>query len=516
MKLAKILAILAITACFSGCAVGPDYHTPANTMPGNFTPGLASTNPPATILSETKPIDLAHWWQSLNDPELNSLVEHAIQANPDLEIALDRLQEARADEAVTLGGALPKAEMSGGAGVGTGTNSTKNRVSGPLNAATNSTGLKEITEVAGFDAGWELDFFGKNRREIEAVYDDARAAAADRNAVLISLVSDVVRAYMDARTLQLRLAITNENIQTEQQTFDFVQGRFNRGITNGLDVSIVQRQLETVKAQVAPLQAAMVAAQRRVAVLLGKYPEDLTAELQKDPVTLPQLPGSLQPGLPVDLLERRPDIRVAEWQLAASTARIGVATADLFPRVGVTAGIGFQGQGLNREPDKTQSIWSAGPTAYWPLLDFGTLDAAIEAQDFHTQALLANYKKTILSAVEEVDNAITNYTADQDRLNHLSQALKASEEAVNLATQRYDQGLTDTDFLYVVDAQRQLYDIQDQYTTAQESVVLQFVALYKGLGGGWESYQSVPQIRTPQPAILASIEHVVSADKPQK
>ena len=514
MKLTNALTVLAIGACFSGCAVGPDYHTPATAMPGNFSVSLATTNTNTTTTQDIKPIDAAHWWQSLNDPELNSLVERAIQANPDLEIALDRLQEARADEAVAFGGALPKGGGGGGAAVGTGTNSTKGRVAGPLNAATNTTGLKEITEVAGFDAAWELDFFGKDRREIEAAYDDVQAAGEMRNAVLISLISDVVRAYMDTRTLQFQLAITNDNIRTEQQTFGFVQARYTRGLTNELDVTLSQRQLETVQAQVAPLQAGIAAAQRRLAVLLGKFPDELADELQKSPATLPDIPGSIEPGLPVDLLQRRPDIRLAERQLAASTARIGVATADLFPRVGISAGIGLQGQGLNKDPDKTNSIWSAGPTAYWPLLDFGTLDAAIEAQDFHTKAQLVNYKKTILGAVEEVDNALANYAAGQDRLGHLNQALAASQQAVSIASLRYGRGLTD--FLNVLDAQRQAYELQDQFAAAQESVILQFVALYKGLGGGWEGYQSVPQIRTPMPAILAAFQHAFSVDAPQK
>ncbi len=511
---AKTLAILAFGAGLGGCAVGPDYQVPAETLPSSFTAGVAVAPAGAATIPTANPVDAARWWKSLNDPELDSLVEQAIRANPDLEIALDRLQEARAEESVALGGLLPVAGGGGGAAVGTGTNSTKGRVAGPLNAATNSTGYQEITEVAGFDANWELDFFGKNRRFVEAAYADAQAAAEARNAVLVSLVADVVRAYLDARTSQLRLAITSQNIQAEQQTFDFVQARFGRGLTNQLDVTLARRQLETVQSQVAPLQAALASAENRLAVLLGKFPGDLTDELKNNAPVLPQILGSISPGLPVDLLQRRPDIRLAERQLAASNARIGVATAALFPRVGISAGIGLQGQGINKEPEKTNSIWSAGPTAYWPLLDFGALDAAIEAQDFHTRALLVNYRKTILGAVEEVDNAIASYSAGQDSLAHLSQAFTASQQAVDLATGRYNRGLTD--FLNVLDAQRQLIVLQGQYADAQESVVLQFVALYKGLGGGWEGYQSVPAIRTPRPAIVAVFQHLLAPDAPQK
>ncbi len=231
--------------------------------------------------------------------------------------------------------------------------------------------------------------------------------------------------------------------------------------------------------------AARDLAQRRVAVLLGQFPEDLKPELAAA-VPLPQLPDAIQPALPVELLRRRPDIRQSERQLAAETARIGVQTANLFPRVAVTAGAGFQGQGLGRTPNRTSFIWSAGPAAYWPLLDFGTIDALITVQDLRAREALLSYKKTIISAVEEVNDAISNYSAQQQRLRDLSDALIASQEAVTLASQRYERGLTD--FLNVLDAQRQFYLLQDQFAQAQEAVALQFIALHQGLGGGWETF----------------------------
>lgn len=491
-----------------GCAVGPNYKTPRTVLPSAYDTGPASSasTRPSTRPAQ-RPIDLARWWQSLDDPELNSLVERAIESNLDLKIALNRLQEARAEEYVVSGGTMPLVDLAGAAARSTGNDSTRGRIPGPIHSGANTAGLQEITHVVGFDAGWELDLFGRFRREVEAIRADTQAAAEARNVVLITLVSDVARAYADTRALQLRLAVARENIRAQEQTDDYVRARRRQGLANDLEVALADRQLATVRSNVAPLEAAIAQSQRRLAVLLGKLPQDLYAELQK-PGNLPEPPEKIQPGLPIDLLRRRPDVRESERELAASTARIGVATANLFPRVAVTGAYGFQGQGLGRTPVENKMIWSLGPQAYWPLLDFGTLDAVIEVQDFRTKELLYNYRRTVLQAVEEVDNAIGTYTAERDRLDQLGVALEASRRAVDLATERYQRGLTD--FLNVLDAQRQLYELQDQEAVAQEAVLVQFIALYKALGGGWEEYQKVPDIRRPQPAILATGREVVA------
>jgi len=218
--------------------------------------------------------------------------------------------------------------------------------------------------------------------------------------------------------------------------------------------------------------------------------------------------------LPLDLLRRRPDIREAERQLAGATARIGVATANLFPQLVITGGAGYQFQGLGVTPVQNKFIWSAGVGAIWPLLDFGTLDALVDIADLRTHEQLVYYRQTVQNAVREVDTAISGYAAQQDRVRNLGDALEASQRAVSLATQRYDRGLTD--FLNVVDAERQQYDLELQYTGAQMTVAEQYVALYKGLGGGWEEYQSIPPIRQPQPAIVAAFRRLLSPEDPLK
>jgi NodT family efflux transporter outer membrane factor (OMF) lipoprotein len=524
----RLSAFAALLACLvvTGCTVGPNYSRPKLVMPDEFAAIYPQTRPSTRPTPGSgRAINPARWWEYLDDDELDSLIERAVAANPDLEIAFTRLQEARAQEAVINGGTLPAVDLSAGAGRGSGTDSARGRIGQPVYAGSTTTGLKEITQMIGFDAGWQIDFFGKLRREVEAAHADTQAAAEARNTVLIVLVSDVSRAYFDVRALQLRLAISRNDVAVEEQNVDLLQTRLRRGIENGLDLALAQRELATVRADVEPLRAARDLAMRRVAVLLGQFPDDLKRELAvpssasttspqaasvEASSALPQLPDSIQPNLPVELLRRRPDIRQAERQLAAETARIGVQTANLFPNVVVTAGAGLQGQGLGQTPNLTSFIWSAGPAAYWPLLDFGTLDSLVTVQDLRAREALLNYKKTIITAVEQVNDAISNYSAQQQRLRDLSDALIASQQAVSLASQRYDRGLTD--YLNVLDAQRQFYALQDEFAQAQEAVALQFIALHQGLGGGWETFVPSGPPPSPRPAIIAAAARLLQSD----
>ncbi len=510
MSARTFLLGIGLIGALAGCTVGPDYRLPELRLPALFTaasaPPAASTPAKKQAEKEVPPPDLGRWWRSLNDPELDTLIERAIKSSPDIEIALTRLQEARTFEAVVLGEALPAVDLAGGAGKGTGTDLTKDKVPPTLRAGDHTTGLKHINAIVGFDAAWQLDLFGQYRRQIEAAGYAAEAAAAARNAVLIAVVADVARAYIDLRGLQMQLAVLQQNIDTARRTLGVVRTRFERGLTNELDLALARRQLATLEAQVAPLPAQISAARNAIAVLVGQYPEDLAPELAK-PAMIPALPREVASGLPVDLLRRRPDIREAERQLAANTAQIGVATARLFPRLAVTAGVGSQSQGLGVTPAVTNFIWSAGPAAYWPLLDFGTLDALVDIADLETHEQLVRYKRAIITAVQEVEDAIASFRAQQARLAGLGDALAASQRSVTLATERYDRGLTD--FLNVLDAERQEYELEQQYAAAQQGAAEQFIALYRALGGGWEDYQDIPPIRQPQPAVIAAFQRLL-------
>jgi NodT family efflux transporter outer membrane factor (OMF) lipoprotein len=506
------LAAAAACWCLTGCSVGPDFHPIATRVPDGY---IAASSPEMPRPPENKNnqpvIDAAKWWQALNDPELNALIDRAIKGNYDIEIALERMQEARMQEVVVLGGALPQAGISYGAAGGTGSNLATGRVSGPLIAGENTGQLNPITQVVGFDAVWELDVFGKYRREIEAARYNTEAAIAARNAVLISVIADVARAYVDMRAFQMRLAVLQDNTAILQDNLTLTRERFDHGITNELDLTLAQRELASLQSEQAPLVSQIHAAQYVIAVLLGKFPEDLAEELEK-PGVVPQLPEKVEAGLPLDLLRRRPDIREAERVVASATAGIGVATGDLFPHVSVTGAYGQQYKSLGATP--SNYIWSAGPSASWSLLDFGALDALVEIANLRTKEALVYYKQTVLAAVREVDTSLEAYSAEQNRLRNLGQALAASQRAVSLATERYDRGLTD--YLNVIDAERQEYALEDQYVVSQQTAGEQFIFLYKALGGGWEQYQSLPPIYRPKPAVQAAFARLSSAEDPLK
>jgi len=534
----RFLSTAVAVLCLWGCAVGPDYHPPTMQAPQQFlkpelaapapdnAPGTQGMAPIAPGTQAYKPMvpgapaeksavaaQITSWWHALGDAELDSLVERALQANPSLEIALTRLQEARTFEVAVTGFALPRAEAAAGGARGTGSDLTRGRIPGALSSADHSiSSTARINRISGFDAAWDIDLFGRLRRQIEAAQYDAQAAAAARDAVQIAVIADVARAYVDLRGLQLQLAVLQQNSRVAQNLLEFVQARFDRGITNELDVTLARRQLATLQAQIEPLHAQVEAAQYTIAVLVGRFPEEMKKELET-PGLIPPVPEQIMPGLPLDLIRRRPDIREAEWNVAGATARIGIATANLFPQLSLAAGLGNQGQGFGYKPGSSQRIWSAGYAAIFPLLDFGVLDAFADIADLQTHEQLVRYKLTVEQAVQELDSAMAAFLAQQDRLRYLGEALVASQRAVALASERYDRGLTD--FLNVVDAQRQEYDLEGQYAFTQMTLDEQFVSVYRALGGGWEQYAGPPPIRTPQPAIMAMFRRLLHPDQTQ-
>jgi NodT family efflux transporter outer membrane factor (OMF) lipoprotein len=509
--MATLCRALLVTSAFiwlSGCAVGPDYELPVSAVPKLF--GSPALMPATAKMSPPDDAQLLRWWQTLHDGHLNALVERAVASNPDIEIALTRVQEARSEQIVVIGAMLPTVGGSGTEAIGSGTDLTKGRVAQSIRAGDNTTGLKSISRMVGFDAGWELDLFGKYQRELEAVRDDTEARMEMRNAVLITVIADVARNYLDIRGLQLRLEITKNDIATAQKTVDLLMTRFDRGLSNELDLTLAKRQLATQQALLPQLMAQISAAQSRLAVLLGTYAADIAADVQPiAPAKLPAVPVKLRAGVPVELLRRRPDIRQTERALAAQTARIGEATADLFPTVALTAGFGAQGGTRSGTGTPIHGpIWSFGPGAYWPLLDFGRLDALVDIEEMKAHEALVQHKKTIIAAVEEVDQAIKQYRMDLQQQHDLSVALEAGHRAVALATERYERGVTD--FLYVLDAQRQDYALAEQTAVVAEAVVLDYVAFYKALGGGWELYTDLPPIPVAQPAVIATVRRVTN------
>jgi NodT family efflux transporter outer membrane factor (OMF) lipoprotein len=496
------LSPLAVAVALAGCAVGPDYQAPSAFLPDRY---LSQARENAAQLTTPESADLTQWWRTLHDGELNSLVARARESNPDLEIALDRLQESRMLIAVAISDALPYGEGSAGGGVGTGTDETKGRVSGPLRAGNNAQNLRKISETGGFDVAWELDLFGRYRRLIEARTADAEALRDAREWLIVTIVADVVRAYLDMRAQQNLLTVLNQNITAARGSLDLAQGRFDRGLTNEMDVALAKRQLATLQADLRPLAAQIDASRHAISALLGLFPEDLAKELAKSG-PMPKLPVRIPVGQPFDLLRRRPDIHEAERRLAAANARIGVVTADLFPTVTLSAAGGAQGGPHSSSAIPLTLIGSIGPSLYWPLLDFGALDAQIEIANLQTHEALVAYKQVILAAVRQVDDAVGSYRAELERLKSLDRALDAARQATQIATERYDRGLTD--FLNVLDAERQEFDLEARRVAARQAAASALVAVYKALGGGWSLNEPLPPIRTPLPAAIAAVKRL--------
>ena len=504
-----LLRAAALVAGLSGCAVGPDYQPPEVSVPVSFSASRGPLKQASADAIAPSSAQLIQWWHTLHDRQLNALVERAVAANLDIKVALTRVQSARMQEIVVLGAALPEVDVSATQAAGTGTDLTKGRVGNALRAGSNATGLDNLSRIAGFEAGWQLDIFGKYIRLVEAAKDDTDALAEMRNAVLITVIADVVRNYVEVRGLQSRLQAARSDVATGEKTVDLVQSRYDRGLTSEVDVTLAKSQLARLRARVPQLAAAIDAARRRMGVLLDTYAA--VPGLQR-PGRLPRLPDRLRPGLPIELLQRRPDIRRAERELAAATARIGAATADLLPSVAVTAGVGSQGGPLSPSGPAPISgpIWSIGPAGTWPFLDLGRLDALVYVQEFHAHELLLKYKQTILNAVAEVDIALKGYRAALQSAKNLENALAESRRSVELATERYDRGLTD--FLNVLEAQREQYALEEESIVAEQAAAIELVIFYKALGGGWERYDELPPIPRPEPAVAATFRRLLNQD----
>jgi len=497
MRESRLVGALALTAAVTGCSVGPDYHPPFLSMPAGF----LGPSDQKTERSATAPADLTQWWRSLHDTELNGLEDRALQANFDLEVALDRIQQARAAIVVIANAALPVGGVTAGASYGTGSNETTSNVAPPLRGAEDRPGFKSLQDAAGFEANWDLDLFGRVRREVEAQIYDVEALKAARDWVAVVVTSDVARDYLDMRGLQAQLAVLEKNIEVAKSGETLQQTRFDRGLTNELDVALAKRELATLQAQTSPFVAQIDARRHAIAVLLGQYPEDLVKELAR-PGPFPALPRRVPTGAPVDLLRRRPDVAEAERRVAQATARVGVAVAALFPDVFLNGGAGAEG-GTPASATAKPMTWigSIASGVYWPLLDFGALDAQIEIADYATRGQLAEYKQSIVTAVQQVDDATASFRAQEETLRSLDRAVSAALLSTRLAGDRYDRGLTD--YLNVLDAERQQFALQQEYVLAEQIEGESLVGLYKALGGGWEPGAVLPPIRTPQPAAIA-------------
>lgn len=464
MNLRRTLCPILLT--LAGCAVGPDYRAPETAVEPGFATADAGLSQAAVELE---------WWKRFGDRTLTELVRDALANNRDLKAAEVNLLGARA---LYLQAGLDLAPV-------VTSHANYNDQKRSLAALNNRNFVPRQLKLfsTGFDATWELDLFGRLRRNLEAREGEVEAEVANIRDLRVSLIGEVARNYVELRGLQHQLAVTRQNGDNQAATLDLTRVRLEAGRGTELDTSRAQAQLETTRATLPPLEASIRQAIHRLGVLTGRQPAALIRRLAQ-PAPLPRSAGPIRIGSPAELLRRRPDIRRAERSLAAATARIGVATADLFPRVTFVGSIAFEAKNLSGLGAAGSDAYSMGPRISWEAFDLGHVYARIEAADAQARSLLAQYEQAVLNALEETENALVNYVQQRNRYALLVSAAAASARARDLADLRYREGASD--FLPVLDAERTLLLDQEQLAQSETSMATAVVALYKSLGGGWQ------------------------------
>ena len=465
-------AIILILSISTGCRVGPDYKKPQMKMPAEFV--STSPNVEAGVSG-----DLSTWWTNLDDPVLNSLVDKVMQGNLDLKVAGERIAQARAIRGIVSASDKPEIDVDASA---MRESYSLNSLFGPF-----LPNRRYNDYIVGFGARWELDLFGKTARSIEAAEASIEAAKENRRAVTVAMSAGVAKQYILVRQLQKQIEVANNNIQIQQNTLDVVEQRLKAGLVNELVLQQAKAQLEVTRSMLPKLDTGLKQAIHRIGILTGQEPRALEKQLTPVgpiPATKPMVPI----GLPSELLTRRPDIRAAERNLAAATANIGVATADLFPRFSLTGSLGQESTNSGSLFIGGESrFWSLASGLSWPVFDAGRIRANIRLQDARQQEAMNIYTKDVLNALEDVENALVAYGNEQQRLKLLEAGKEANRKSVELATQRYQKGLVD--FLNVLDAQRQLYQSEDALAVSRGRLALSLIALYESLGGGWDMQQ---------------------------
>jgi multidrug efflux system outer membrane protein len=475
-------AVFGIPMLLCGCTVGPNYHAPQSSIEGDFGRRSRSTASLPSVVTMS-PMTVARWWQTLHDPLLDKLIERTVASNLDVKIAQARVRQARAELAYAAGGQYPDVNADAGY-----SHNRLSKTAAPFNAF-NVPGFpwESNQHQVGFDASWELDVFGGVRRGVEAAGADLAAISADQQNVLLSALAEVARNYVDLRGYQRRYQIAEANLRSQRETLEVTQDRRKRGVITELDVAQAASQVAKTEARLPLLRRAQSEAIHRIAILTGQQPEALTDELTP-PQPVPVPPPEIAIGVPAELLRRRPDIRRAERDLAAATARIGQATADLYPKLSLTGSFAMLSADTKSLFDWRSRNFGVGPTITWPIFDAGRLRSVIDIRTADQERAMAQYDRTVLGALEEVHNALVAFATEQERHRALDDAVTADQTGADIALGQYRQGVID--FLNVLESQRSLFESQDQLADSDRMVTTSLIALYKALGGGWEAVSS--------------------------
>jgi NodT family efflux transporter outer membrane factor (OMF) lipoprotein len=480
IKLTKptLFGLIALAIVFSGCTlVGPDYVKPTAPEAKEW---LESADPKI----ESKEADFSDWWTVFKDPVVNDLIEAAYQQNLTLQIAGLRIYEARAQLGIAFGFQYPQTQQALGS-------ASINQIS---KNAPNSAGADRYYSSfdIGLDAAWELDVWGKFRRAVQTGVASLEASIADYDDILVSLTAEVARTYIILRTAEERLAVARQNVEIQKRSLQIADIRFKAGAVTELDVTQANALLRSTESTIPGFESDIRQAKNALAILLGKLPGEIDAMLGA-PGLIPEVPAEVAVGIPAELLRRRPDIRFAERQLAAQSAQIGFAKADLFPHFSLFGTLGFQAsdhtglQSNNSDFDdlfkKSSFTYTTGGGFNWDIFNYGRITNQVRVEDARFQELAVNYEDTVIRAAQEVEDAMVSFLRSQDTVFFLADAVKSSKRSVDLSLIQYREGLVD--YQRVLDTQRALTANQDVLVTTAGSVGQNLVDIYRSIGGGW-------------------------------
>jgi NodT family efflux transporter outer membrane factor (OMF) lipoprotein len=463
----------------TGCTVGPNFTRPQTTVNATW----RDVRDPRLVSQAAAD---SQWWRTFNDPILDRLIERAYKQNLPLQVAGLRIVEARAQLGIATGQMFPQVQFLSGSARAVGLSEHSANF---IMDANRHFGEFQL----GFDAGWELDFWGKYRRGIQAESAALMGSVADYYNALVSLNAEVARTYVVIRTFEVLVDQAKQNARIQEQSLDIAQSRFRNGATSELDVSQATALLESTRSSIPQLQIRQQQARNALCTLLGQLPGTVEA-LLVGPRVIPRAPAQVSAGVPAAMLRRRPDIASAELAAAAQSARIGIAKAELFPSFTLLGSIGLSSSvteaGYKNLFSPSSIFYSVGPRISWPFFNYGRLTNAVRVQDARFQQLLVAYHETVLRAAQEVEDALTGFFRSQDAMVFDQNAVTASQRSVELSMVQYREGASD--FQRVLDAQRSLLELQNTLAQTNSSVATALIALYKALGGGWEARQGQP------------------------
>ncbi|WP_422003222.1 efflux transporter outer membrane subunit [Reyranella sp.] len=470
----RVLSCLALATGIAGCTVGPDYEAPAIDVP----PAWSGNSSQSSAVTE-------QWWQGFADETLVQLVSGASAQNLDVAQAVDRLTEARAQLRVTRSGAFPSVSAQASGTVSRGLNySGAGQASNSTTVATSS-GETVTTSVVGnesFDVSWEIDLWGKVRRSTEASAADRDAAIADIASARLAVIGDIAKAYIDLRTAQTRTAVAESAVARYRDTLHLTRLRSDAGLGARSDVAKAEGALAAAEATLPPLRSSAEEARHKIALLMGKAPRDLDGLLSAAR-PMPRFSGLIDAGIPADLLRRRPDLVKSERKLAAATATIGVKEAARYPALSITGSLGASQSNIGGISLGIPGTWSIGPSLSLPIFNAGKLQAEVEVAVAQTDQARTAYRSAILTALQDVENALSSYRADEEKVVRLRRAERNYGDAVRLSKDLYAKGLST--YLDVLDAERSLFSTEDERASAEGQRLKDIIVLFKSLGGGW-------------------------------